>query len=492
MIGKKIKNEKGKLIEFEDHRFLLDLYCDESREMCVRKGSQVGVSTFAILKEIHSMLYDEINQIHTLPSDKDVWQFVPTKVDKMFKINNIRLEKDSSELKGAGDNFIFFKGTFSERAPIMISADRLIIDEVDKSKSEIIRDYSSRMTASKLAEKIWLSTPTIPDFGIDAVWLKSDQKHWRFTCPHCSYRQHMEWEKNVDSEREIYICQKCRKLLASETIRSGRWEARYPSREISGYWISQMIATYRSCKDLIKEQRDSEDDQYFYNFVLGLPYINSESRIPASLVLRNLTDIKNSESKASMGVDVGGRYLHAIIGNQEGVFGIAEIEDEHGKTKWERLGELMDVYDVRYCVIDAEWNTNECYDFAKRFPYRVYAQWYKDDPKKIKIVRFLDETDFTQKPKDFEEEIKVLVDRNRHIDALLADLREGRFKFNFKAGDARIAALIEHIQTMYVRTVTDRIGQEKREWASTTKKDHFLHAFNNYKVALDKQIRFTG
>ena len=109
IIKGEIKNEKGNLIEFDEHRFLLDLYTDRAKEIAVRKGSQVGVSTYAILKEIHSMLYDEINQIHTLPSDKDVWQFVPTKVDKILQINNIQPEKDATEIKGIGNNFIYFK-----------------------------------------------------------------------------------------------------------------------------------------------------------------------------------------------------------------------------------------------------------------------------------------------------------------------------------------------------------------------------------------------
>jgi len=154
------------------------------------------------------------------------------------------------------------------------------------------------------------------------------------------------------------------------------------------------------------------------------------------------------------------------------------------------LGELIEVYETRYCVIDAEWNTNEAYEFAKKYPYKVYLNWYKDDPKKVKIVRFADETKFTDKPKDFEEEIKVLAGRNRIIDSLIDDLRKGRHKFHFLRGDPRIAELIDHIQTMYVRTVTDKYGQEKREWTSTTKNDHFLHAFVYYKMALDKKMRY--
>jgi len=492
ILTKGIKNEKGEPVEFNQRYFLLDLYTDNSKKIVIRKAAQVGVSTFAILKELHDAIYYKLNQIHTLPTREDVWKFVPDKVDGIVKSNpSIVIDgKNEVEQKQIGRSFIFYKGTFMEKEAIMLTSDRNIYDEVDKSNSSVIRDYRSRLGASQIREEIYISTPTVPNFGIDALWDQSDQKHWRFQCPKCKTWQYMEWDKNIDFDNEVYICQKCHQEITHNIIKDGRWEARYPNREISGYWISQMIAPWRSCKELIKEKEDSEDEEYFYNFVLGLPYLNPESKIPASLILKNLTDKKSDEKDCVMGVDVGGKDLHIILGNDQGIFRIEKIEDKPEKSKWQRLAELMEVYEVRFCVIDAEWDTNATYEFAKKFPDRVYLNWYRKDPKMIEIVRFLDEGKFTDKPKDWNEEIKVLSDRNRIIDALIDDLKKGKFKFIFQAGDKQIQELIDHIQTMYIRTVTDKIGDEHREWVSTTGKDHFVHALVYYKIALDKKHRY--
>lgn len=476
---------------------MLDIYTDRSKEIVVKKGSQIGISTWAILKAIHDAKYWGINQIHTLPTVQDVQKFVPSKVNLMIKNNpcifqDISGDVDAVTQKQIGNAFIFYRGTFMEREAIMLTSDRNIYDEVDKSNSEVIRDYSSRLSASKIAEKIYISTPTIPNFGIDKLWQESDQKHWRFNCPRCGFRQHMEWEKNVDLEREIYVCQKCHQELKPETIKNGNWEAKYPERNISGYWVPQMIAPWRTAKDLIKELEDADDDEYFFNYILGVAYLSSESKIPASLILKNLTDKKGDERNCAMGVDVGGKDLHIILGNEKGIFGITQIEDQPGKTKWQRLGELVEVYEVRFGVIDGEWNTNEAYDFARKFPDKIYLNWYKSDPKLVKIARFGDEGEFSAKSKDWEEEIKVLTSRTRVMDELISELRKGKYKFNFKTGDSRITELIEHIQTMYSRIVTDKIGQEKREWASTTKKDHYWHALIYYKLALDKKLRYES
>lgn len=495
--NEKIKNEKGEPVEFIRHRFLWDIYADRSKEIVIKKGSQVGVSLWAILKTIHSAKYWGINQIHTLPTVQDVQKFVPSKVNPIIKMNSCIFQDISGEIdavtqKQIGNAFIFYRGTWMEREAIMLTSDRNIYDEVDKSNAEVIRDYSSRLSASKIAEKIYISTPTIPNFGIDKLWQESDQKHWRFNCPKCGYQQHMEWEKNVDLEREIYICQKCRRELKSETIRNGEWEARYPDREISGYWIPQMIATWRTAKDLIKELEDAEDEEYFYNYILGIAYMNPEAKIPASLILKNLTSEKGDQRNCAMGVDVGGTDLHVIIGDTKSIFGITRVEDQPGKTKWQRLGDFMEVYEVRFCVIDAEWNTDEAYDFAKKYPDKVYLNWYKAKPEQPEIVRFADEGKFTAKSKDWKEEIKVLTHRNRIIDKLIDELGKGKYKFSFQSGDARIAELVEHLQTMYCRTVTDKIGTEKREWVSTTGKDHFLHALIYWKIAFDKKLRYES
>lgn len=486
-----IVNEKGKPIEFYDHPFLIDIYADQAQEIVVQKGSQIGVSTWAILDAIHDAKYQGINQIHTLPTATDVTRFVPSKVNLIIKNNpsifrDISGDIDAVTQKQIGKAFIFYRGTFSEREAIMLSSDKNIIDELDKSDMGVVRDYNSRLGASELAKKRFISTPTIPNFGINRLFDLSDQKHWRFNCPKCKFRQHMEWEKNVDFENKIYVCQKCHNEITANTIRCGEWEARYPGRETSGYWIPQMIATYRTCADLIKELEDAEDEEYFYNFVLGVPYLNPEARIPGTLIYKNLTNEKHNDKAKVMGVDVGKQFLHVIGGNEKGVFIIAEIEDKVGKTKWERLGELVDVYDTQFCLIDGGWDTNSAYNFARKTIGKTYLAWYKEDPSKASISRWGDDIKFTDKLRKWEESVRVLIDRNRSIDLLISDLRKGKIRFNFQIGDSSIEELVDHIQTMYSRTVTDKHGKEKREWASTTGNDHFLHALNYFNIALNK------
>jgi DNA-directed RNA polymerase subunit RPC12/RpoP len=491
----KIKGESGDRIEFADHRFMLDIYSDRSSFQAIRKGSQIGASTMEILRAIHGARFWGINQIYTLPTVDDVAEFVKSKVNRIMQVNPCIREgvsvkdTDSVEQKQIGKSFLFFKGTYTEKEAIMLTSDRNIHDELDKSKPEVIRDYMSRMGFSKIRSQHYFSTPTIPDAGIDKLFAQSDQKFWRFNCPHCGFRQHMDWEKNLNREFKIYVCQKCRKEITSRmACDAGDWEARFPGQEISGYWINQMMCPWRTAKDLLAEEANAEDQQYFYNFVLGLPYISADQKISAGLFLRNVTDVKADAGDWNvMGADTGDEN-HVVLGNEKGIFWIGKIKDKPNKTRWDYIAELIQFYDVRVCVIDAMPWTEEALRLARKFPYRVYVNFYKEDPKMLEVVRWNDEKETGDKP--FEDEIKVLTSRNRIIDDTISSLRRGEIRFAMSPGDATFKLLVEHAQTMYARTVTNQYGQEKREWESTTGNDHLWHALVYWHIALNKRLKY--
>lgn len=497
---KRIVNEKGRRVlvgRNSNHYFLNDLYTDEADEIVIQKPSQAGVSTYAILSSIHASRFHGINQIHTLPTGQDVGKFVPSKVNEIIKRNPaIRMgmkekEVDAVAQKQFGKGFIYYKGTFSERESLMLSSDVNWYDELDKSDQGSIAFFESRLEgADSLRRRRYISTPTSPNIGINKKFLESDQKHWRFVCPHCNKEQHMEWPQNVSFERECYVCSNCQKELTEKTIRSGRWKAKYPNRKISGYQITQMIIPWIKASDMIRYYRNAERGveeatmEYFYNHKLGLPYASSDSKIGNDLILRNLTSADHVEVDSIMGVDVQERELYAILGNIQGVYAILRIPDTEEKSKWERWAELMEVYDVRYCVIDGGFKPNDSIAAAEKFPGRVWVNWYKDDPKKEKIIRWSDDN-FVNKTDG--EGYRVLADRNRMYDFGITKLKSGDIRFYFPPNSERVKHLLQHVETTYARIVTDRTGAEKREWVSTGK-DDLLHALWYYLIARERKI----
>lgn len=502
----KIKNEKGKMVDVgpeSNHFFLRDLYLDKSQEIATQKPSQIGVSTWAILTELHDARYWGINQIHTLPTGADVQKFVPSKTNEILKQNPTLKgglsgkEVDAVAQKQFGKAFLYYKGTHSEREALMLSSDRNWYDEIDKSDMTQISNYESRLEgADSLRQKRYISTPTVPGYGVNAKFEISDQKFWRFKCGHCGKEQHMRWPENIDMVKKIYICCYCQKELTREMVRKGGWKAKYPHREISGYQLTQMIAPWITPAMMVEAYLDAEAGrqdmtmEYFYNHKLGLPFMESSSIISKGLILTNLSNEEHLETESIMGVDVQMRELYAILGSTQGIYGILRLRDDEeyvmsggtrGKGKWDRWAEVMDAYGVTHCVIDAGYTPNEVAENAAKFEGRVWMQWYKEDPKRAQVVRWSD-NEFQGKQKSFQEEYQVLTDRNRAIDMLLQQAKQGYFKFFYKPNDPAVDMLIKHVSTTVSQQVTDRVGNVKREWVSKGK-DDLLHAWVNFMVA---------
>jgi hypothetical protein len=119
-----IKNEKGDPIDFLDHLFLFDIYEDQSQYIAVMKPAQAGLSTLEILKTIYDAQANKMDIIYTLPADSDVNIFVGGKVNRIIAQNpplmELTKDKDSIEQKQIGESMIYFRGTWSHKAAIMV------------------------------------------------------------------------------------------------------------------------------------------------------------------------------------------------------------------------------------------------------------------------------------------------------------------------------------------------------------------------------------
>jgi len=531
---KEIKNEKGDQIEFEQHRFMLDPYSDPRLEQAMIKCTQVGATTMQTIISLHASKYWGLNQIYTLPTQADVRAYAQSKVNPIIKKNptirdNLDLRSvDSVEQKQFGDSFLFYRPTWSESKAIMITSDRNMHDEVDKSNQDVIESFKGRQGHKSPDEydTRYFSTPTIPNFGIHQKWLESDQKHWRFNCPHCGHRQHLgdqvgdgdqkDWMKSICFERKVYQCKRCHGALdTGYMIRTGSWEAKYPARRISGYWVNWMMCPWVSAAQLIQAWEDTIDinkkdtTEQFYNFKLGMPYLPADKAIPMSLFLKNLTAAQIHDGPHNvMGMDCGGgKGNHVTIGNPKGLFWTGIVVDDFiaGEgpeicpycnrqkevrvrcgCRWERCADLIrsDMFNIEHVVMDGMPYTEEAFRLAKMFPYKVHLCWFNDDPALLEIIRYGDEVRTKKRP-TFEDDVKVLVARTRIIDHTISLLNSGKIPIALPPDSAGLATLMAHAGTMYAIDQPDRNGQMKRIWQNTGANDFWL-AFIYFVVALRK------
>lgn len=465
-------NEKQELIEFPQHRFMIDIYSDNHPDIVCIKSAQVGFSVYAILKSFHELLYERRNIIYALPTKNVVQDFVVPKVNPLISSNAAiatRMGSESVSLKQMGDRFIFFKGG-SEREAISVSADTLVIDEYDRMPDmNVVTMFDSRLQAAREPRRRRFSNPSSIGFGVDALYKDSNQFHWMVTCGKCAYEYYMDFEPDgrvhhIDKTREAYVCGKCDEVLEDRDRINGRWVAKYPSRiDRHGYWISQLMAPWVTAKRII-EQSHEMDIATFNSMVLGKAYTPSDLIVNRETILRANAPGIIPRVGVAMGVDQKASEMEWVAGTPQGIFA-------HGKAQsWEEIEALK-----------LQWNAVVVCDPA---PYPTqpkimasrYHDWYMCYFKEARGISAI----------EFKGKV-VYCDRTRGLDIVANEIAEGALLFREHAN--KLEDYIADWQNIYRTTVEENDGRTKSTWLKKDNKESdYPFATLYFRIALSKVI----
>lgn len=458
---------------------MIDIYNDRSPDLVCMKSAQVGFSVAAILKTVHAANFLKMNVIYVLPTRNASAEFVVPKVNPMLNRNPVLAKMvkgtDNKSLKAVGDRFIYFKGAFHQGEAISTSADMIVADEYDRSDQTVLITYQSRLQASKHGWYWKFSNPSIPKFGVHELYLDSDQMHWFVTCPHCNHEWFMDFEHDkftqhhyVDKERRIYACGKCHKELSDIDRRNGRWVAKYPTRTKRGYWLSQLIVPWVSADKILTQEKEMSID-VFYNFVLGLPYQASEFMINRESILNSNKQGLADKRDVMMGCD-SGKIKHYVLGNSEGVF-------NYGKTEsWDDVERLIQMYNAT-CVIDALPDFTVPEKLSRKYPGKVFVNYFVHDSKSIDVINRKEGTEFGV----------INSDRTKLIDLVAAEIANGTL--NFFQDPKSLDELIAHCEQVYRIVELDTRGILRARWETAVNRaDHYLFALCYYRVARSMAI----
>jgi Phage terminase large subunit (GpA) len=430
-----IKNEVGFPIEFKKRKFLIDIYNDLSPYQAILKPPQVGCTVLFTLKSFYVAGRLKRQIIYTLPAQSDVQEMVGGSINRIIAQNpvlmNLVKDHDTVEQKQVGEAMIFYRGTFTAKQAMMIPSGLNIHDEVDASDAQIITQYENRLQAQEDGGWRWyFSHPTLAGHGVDIYWQKSNKREWYIKCKN-KHEQVLEWPHNIDLQREIYICKVCNIEIEDRERINGAWRATAEG-DFSGYHISQLMLYNKSAKDIIKAFNDPQKDkQYFYNYVLGLPYIGSEDRIEPSVVLKNCTDVPNDYYDPKDMVFIGGDTglgIHYVMMNSQGAFFYDNpTEITATKSPYDAIREKLYKFDGKngnpysIALLDKGGELQGSVQLQAEFPGRVFLCTYQHDRKSA---------DYVQWGKDDNYGI-VKIDRNRQMTLMIEQIRDiGRLRLS--------------------------------------------------------------
>ena len=468
-----IKTENGLPLSFHDYRYLIDIYEDNSPFLCCIKAAQIGFTTYEILKSLFEAKNENIDIIYVLPTADDVKQFSGGKTNRIIDNNPIlqqwTADKDSVEQKKVGKATIYYRGSWTERTALMISARKLIVDEFDRCKQPIIEQYDSRLQAVPDARKAFFSNPSIPDFGIDKLYKQSDQKKWHIN--HSCGAKFPMTEDCVDYKAEMYICPYCHKEITDEERRKGEWVATSQGKW-SGYWIPLWITPWTTAKKIAEYKRE-KTPEYFSNFVAGLPYVGGGDKVSAQTILNCLSEKVNAHTEpVIIGVDSGLPY-HIVCANEEGYFyydTLQEPEDE--------LRALLKRWPKSIIIGDQGGDLILLRKLQAEFPGRVFLVWYRRDNKGVELIKWGKDDEYG----------KVVADRNRLIQLFIDEMLDKRVLFN--GTESEWQEYITHWLNIYREWVPmagedEFTGKKEFKWERNGD-DHYVHCSVYCRIGLSK------
>jgi hypothetical protein len=416
---------------------------------------------------------------------------------------------------------IFMRGSISEPDLISQPIDVAIIDEFDRCNINALALIKKRMSARALAARhlFVLSTPELPEMGIDLQYEDGTQERFVFDCPSCGRGIYLEWPDNVeicgtnphdpDCDKSYFKCNKCntkldlddRALHADEKkanefllkpwLKEARWEANKEAKYHRSFHISQMYGPKITAGEMVIESMKASANEaemiQFTNQSLGLPYVMKGAKLNDAIINDcigdfHLTDAPPVDSSRMivMGIDVG-KMLDCVVteyiyvrepGYEPHLNSVAKILQirRYPGGDWNQLGNLMREYSVHHAVIDFQPETTMARSFANEYYGGVSLCQYRKGTQALDVKCVVGEDGVSL----------LTVDRTAFLDMSL-----GRFH----KGTVQIPVDTDYVFKEHLSSITrtyeyDENGRPKAKYVTPPNKaDHLAHAYSLSEVA---------
>ena len=477
-IHKYVGTEFGTKLSFEKRPYLVKIIRDFSEHIVYKKSAQVGITMCGgIAKIIYAADIVGTTCIYTFPTARDVSEF--SKGRFRYIIQNSKYLTSLIAMENEGlirirDTNIYFRGTWTDRQAISVPSMLNVHDELDFSKPGVRSVYSSRLDAANFMYKgeeqfgwEWdFSTPTLPRYGVSALYEDSDQHEWYVRCQGCNRRQRVDFFKNMRTKgkgiklKHYFGCRKCDKELDRT---QGWWVSRKPNAQIRGYHITQPMCAFISAAKMQKDFdgiKTAEDERKFNNFNLGLEYEDATEVVTRDSILNRVMPGTLDKGPIYMGIDQG-NTLHIVV---------AKIIDGRRRyiffgtsTSFSEVAQMIVAYQPRVCVIDGLPNTHNARELTDVLN-GVYVAFY-GGKKELKKEAWKTEL----------EKNEVVVPRTEALDSTVSQWNKGEVVIENTIPLPMIEEFADQMTNAKRMLVDTTDGQKKAVWVPVGE-DHFRHA----------------
>lgn len=492
---------RGQPFSFKDHEYQEYILNDKSKDKVIIKSAQMGISELSSRMALAMCnLIDGFSTIYTLPSALAAANFMKTRIDPVihsspYLSDAVSKDLDNTLIKRFGESYLFLKGAQVDSQAISVPADMLIGDEVDNSNMDVLTLFESRLIHSPYAYTVKLSTPSVPNYGIDLAYKQSRRHVHMAKCVHCNhwfepdYFDHVKipqfrgevgdivkatFSDPIFKWTEAYVaCPACGKPAdLSEPNRNWVCENPNDAYVAAGFKVSPF-----SCPNiihpsaLVKSSVDYARKQDFHNQRLGMPLEDSES----TLTREELQGVIISDFVGSgavsyvMGLDMG-NFCHCTIAAVLPDDQIIVVYRERIPLfkVYERRKELAGQWRVRMTVVDHGPYTETVYRMQQSDRSVFAGVYVRTRTLDLYRVKEADE----DKDKGKADLRQVNIARDKGFDLIMMMLRAGSIKVTAGPEDEK---WIEQLQDM--KRVREFVNDELVfVWAKVSGNDHYHHS----------------
>lgn len=384
------------------------------------KSAQAGFTEVGINRALWTIDTKRQNVLYVLPTKGNASDFSKSRFDNAIDLSpylkNLFTDTNTVGLKRSNQSSLYIRGARSEADLKSIPASVLILDEFDEMSPRAVQLAIMRLSGQLEKTVFYISTPTIPGFGVSKEVQSSTQEVFTFKCPGCSRHINLTPDNlvvvgdglNDPRIDESYIkCIECDKKLPQEGkfeyLQSGVWVPTHtngdPDRR--GFQINQLYSSTVTPKEIAQSVFESHFSeaaaQELNNSRYGLPFLGASSRLTMEQIDACVQDYRKntlhpeggSPRLIVMGVDQGRQGYTAVceVTFDEGWemdpltfmrLKVLELRpfDQHNE-ELRPPANMMSEWQVRACVCDADPEIGQARKFARSFPGHVWLSRYR-------------------------------------------------------------------------------------------------------------------
>ena len=486
---------KGKKFSFEGHEYQKEILQDPASTIVISKGAQLGISEMSSrLALARCALIDGFSVIYTLPSATAAGAFMQSRISPVVESSPylkelISKEVDNVSVKRFAESWLYLKGCNKDTQALSVPCDLLICDETDNSDQEVMTLFDSRLIASKYQMRVFLSTPSIPQYGISLMFEQSKRKFQMCKCNKCNhwfipdYHEHVKvpgYDGDLDKITKAHFakadfrwmdsyvaCPKCKsKVELAESKR--QWVVENPNDAFidSGYQISPFDCTNVKPSAIVRSSVNYTRLKDFYNQRLGKSLEDRET----SLALSELKDATINERPGGihsyvMGLDMGTTcwaVICAVLPNQTLI--IVKIEAIPVHEVVSRSAALQQQYRIRMLVVDRGPLTEAVYQIQQNIRNSFAAVFVMSKGIELFHVKNVEQDN----AKGVEGMRQVNIAKDACMDVVMSLVRAGSI---MKVSDSMNDTWYTHMMDNK-RIQMFKNGELMYTWVKTLKVDH--------------------